>query len=259
MRLLCDIGILLCVTVPCLVHGCQKPLHYLTFGYATSILFQGTCIWILYKSEMHSNAILLHTLLIMVYGLRLTVYLLLNSFNRCYNETAPESVQYELTPMKSATMLCICAFLFLCMVSSLLADVRSSLHNDPVHSVLRYVGIVAMIAGISIESVADVQRTLPRKPPSEPHCSRGLFTYVRMPNYAGEILFWVGNYIISLAVPKEWILLLFTTIGVLFSVGVLIYAAYDLDQKQLRCYGANADYMAYRRCTGVLCPFVPEP
>lgn len=80
-----------------------------------------------------------------------------------------------------------------------------------------------------------------------------------MPNYAGEILFWVGNYIISLAVPKEWILLLFTTIGVLFSVGVLIYAAYDLDQKQLRCYGANADYMAYRRCTGVLCPFVPEP
>lgn len=258
MRLLCDIGVLLCVTVPCLVCGFRNPLHYLTVGYAASILSQGTCIWILYKSEIHNSAILLHTLLIVAYGLRLTIYLLLNSFNRCYNETAPESVQYELTPVKSAIMLCICAFIFLCMVSSLLVDARSSFHHDPVHGVLRSVGITVMIAGISIESVADVQKTLPQKSPSESYCSRGLFGYVRMPNYAGEILFWVGNYVISLAVPKEWILLLFTTIGVLFSVSVLIYAAYDMDQKQLRCYGANADYMAYRRRTWVLCPFAPE-
>ena len=71
-----------------------------------------------------------------------------------------------------------------------------------------YVGIAVWFLGIAIESVADQQlanHINSPQPGAGKFCKSGLWKYSRHPNYFGEIVLWIGLYIISTGEEKGWI------------------------------------------------------
>lgn len=71
---------------------------------------------------------------------------------------------------------------------------------------LQVVGLIALVAGFAIESVADAQLARHRKDPAQRGrtCRTGLWRYSRHPNYFGEWLLWCGIALIAAPSPHGW-------------------------------------------------------
>ena len=66
-----------------------------------------------------------------------------------------------------------------------------------------YIGIITWISGLFIEVVADKQKSDFKNDISNKNkfISTGLWKYSRHPNYLGEIIEWLGFYIMTLSFP----------------------------------------------------------
>ena len=64
---------------------------------------------------------------------------------------------------------------------------------------LFFIGIFIFISGLSLEIIADYQKTKFRKQPENRgyFISSGLWAYSRHPNYVGEIVLWTGVSVMS--------------------------------------------------------------
>ena len=133
--------------------------------------------------------------------------------------------------------MCVCSVVLFCMVSPLFSAILATANGDPTNGVTQCIGLFFMALGLGVESVADWQKNHYKRPHPELYCSKGLFAYMRMPNYLGEILFWIGNLVTTFAFPRCAFLLVCNTIGSFFSISVMIYAAFDLDASRLRTAG----------------------
>ena len=66
-------------------------------------------------------------------------------------------------------------------------------------SIIGCIGIVIAILGFLIESIADKQKYSFKKENPDAFIQTGLWTNIRHPNYLGEILFWVGIFLLSIS------------------------------------------------------------
>lgn len=124
-------------------------------------------------------------------------------------------------------------------------------------SFLVYLGLAIWMAGLVIESIADFQKY---------HFSQdaknkgtwidvGIWKFSRHPNYFGEILVWVGIYLIalvSLTTVQAWIGLIspvFITVLLLFVSGIPL-----LEKSADKKWGHLKEYQAYKVATSVLVP-----
>lgn len=73
------------------------------------------------------------------------------------------------------------------------------LMNGVIYGVYLYIGVVIMLFAAMIQFFSDMQRRAFKKYNSNSSISSGLWKYSRHPNYFGEVLFWVGVYVSSLA------------------------------------------------------------
>ena len=80
--------------------------------------------------------------------------------------------------------------------------VNSRTHNTPPLGGFDYVGFILGFSGIVIQIFADIQKHNFRKDPSNrgKFCQVGLWKYSRHPNYYGEILIWVGAFLVAIPV-----------------------------------------------------------
>lgn len=70
------------------------------------------------------------------------------------------------------------------------------------------VGGLIALSGLTLETVADAQLdTFKRNAPDEALMTTGLRSFVRHPNYSGEILFWWGIWLIAAPVAPWWAVL----------------------------------------------------
>lgn len=242
------------VILLCLWPGLKKPIHFFSLGYALSVLCQSVCLLLLYRECFSYDLTLLHALLFIGYGLRLLFYIVLHSFRVAVNAVEKERTQYALSVPRAALVMCVCSVVLFCMVSPLFSAILATANGDPTNGVTQCIGLFFMALGLGVESVADWQKNHYKRPHPELYCSKGLFAYMRMPNYLGEILFWIGNLVTTFAFPRCTFLLVCNTIGSFFSISVMIYAAFDLDAKQLRYSATDPEYIAYRRRTYVFYP-----
>lgn len=120
---------------------------------------------------------------------------------------------------------------------------------------LAWAGAAIAATGILFETVGDAQITAFKKDPANAGkvLDRGLWRYTRHPNYFGDILTWVGLYLVALGAPLgAWALpgpLLLIFLLTRFSGGVTY---------ERRLTKTRPGYDDYQRRTSALIPWPPR-
>jgi len=122
------------------------------------------------------------------------------------------------------------------------------------------VGIILFVTGLLCEAVSDQQKFSFRNNPENRGmwCQVGLWKVSRHPNYFGEILVWVGIFIIStsICVSVEWAGVLspvFTASILLFLSGIPL-----LEQKSDQRHKMKEGYLEFKEKTSPLVPLPPS-
>lgn len=117
-------------------------------------------------------------------------------------------------------------------------------------------GIVVWLAGMVFEVVADLQKQAFRANPANKgeFIRTGLWSRSRHPNYFGEILVWVGVFVVAVPVLQGWQWV--AVLSPLFVVLLLtrVSGIPLLEKRADERWGGRADYRAYRDRTPVLIP-----
>ena len=125
--------------------------------------------------------------------------------------------------------------------------------------VIGIVGVVVWAAGMTIEIVADNQKSKFKADPSNEgkFINTGIWAWSRHPNYFGEILLWAGIAIIAIPVLQGWQWV--TLISPVFVAFLLtrVSGVPMLEDRSDKRWGGDADYEAYKRNTPVLIPKPP--
>ena len=115
-------------------------------------------------------------------------------------------------------------------------------------------GIVVWLIGMTIEIVADRQKSAFRNNPANDgkFINVGLWAWSRHPNYFGEILLWTGMAIVAVPVLQGWQWA--TLISPLFVTFLLVKVSGIplLEQKADKRWGGQVDYEEYKRRTPIL-------
>ena len=125
---------------------------------------------------------------------------------------------------------------------------------------LKTVGAIVWLAGLAIETVADLQKFRHKSRPGggASWIETGLWRYSRHPNYFGELLCWWGVFVFVAGDLGGWIWLgvigpVAITLVLLFATGVP-----QLEQSADRKFGAQPAYQAYKRRTSLIVPWPPR-
>lgn len=122
-------------------------------------------------------------------------------------------------------------------------------------------GIAVWAIGLAIEVVADVQKSRFKADPRNAGAfiRTGLWSRSRHPNYFGEIVLWIGVFLVAAPVLSgwQWIALLspvFVTLLLTRISGIPM-----LEEKADSRWGGQPDYEAYKAGTPVLIPRLSAP
>lgn len=121
------------------------------------------------------------------------------------------------------------------------------------------VGLVIWLTGITIEVVADLQKSTFNREHKGEFISVGLWSRSRHPNYFGEILLWVGVLVVALPALSGWqyVALLspvFVTLLLAMVSGVPL-----LEKRAQGKWGDDPAYQSYVSRTPVLVPRLTQP
>ena len=170
--------------------GFKKYVYFISLGYGFSISAIGITLLLLFSKELTVGTVLLSALLI-IYGIRLSGYLALReiksaSYNKKMKKEIKDGKGMSFTA-KSAIWI-TSALLYACET----APVLFRLNNRKGTDVFAIIGLIIMVIGLSLETIADLQKNKAKKINPNRFVDTGLFKLVRCPNYLGEMIFWTG-------------------------------------------------------------------
>lgn len=256
MTLWNQILLLFGVALLCSISGFWKYVYFISLGYGFAISGQGIAMLFLFSDRMNLWIVLMSVVLI-IYGLRLSGYLLIRELkSKSYqNHMVNEIKDGSTMPFFVKLMLWLtCGLLYMTMV----LPIYLRFANGNIEATPTYIlGILCMVSGILLESMADYQKNQMKKANPKRFCDKGLFSFVRCPNYLGELILWTGVLIAgitSLHGVSQWVLALFGYIGIVF---VMFSGARRLEVRQNRNYGADPEYQTYVKTVPIMLPFIP--
>ena len=85
----------------------------------------------------------------------------------------------------------------------------------------------------------------------------GVYSWVRCPNYLGEITFWVGNFVMGIPFYTSALRWVIALIGLACIILIMMGSTKRLEQSQGERYGALPEYQQYATTVPVLFPFLP--
>lgn len=118
-------------------------------------------------------------------------------------------------------------------------------------------GLVVMALGLFIEMTADQQKTIAKSAAPGDFVHEGLYSRVRYPNYFGEMLFWLGNFLAALLLHGSWLSFALALAGLVCIWLIMLGSARRLELKQEERYGNIPEYHEYITEVPVLFPWVP--
>ena len=235
--------------------GFKKYVWFISIGYGFSICAIGLALIIMFRRQMDAG-LLVQCILFMVYGIRLGGYLAYRELKMAsYNK----KMVGEIKDGKTMSMAAKCgiwisaALLYACETSPVLFRLESGKGTDT--AVI--IGIIISVAGLVIESLADIQKSRAKKVNPGRFVDTGLYRIVRCPNYFGEMLFWTGVFVSGIGAVHgvwQWVAVLTGYLGIIY---VMFGGARRLEIRQNKSYGKDPEYQAYVKKTPIMIPLIP--
>ncbi len=240
----------------CSALGFIRAVNFVGAGYAASIAAEAAAAAILYAATL-SGWPLIQVLLLCAYGIRLGSYLTLRDRNRGYQDhQSPQGARRSPPGMMAKIAIWIgVSTLYVLMALPAFLTLSAQAHGLPLGSVPA--GVVLMALGLGLETVADWQKFRFKAGAPTLLCKTGLYRFVRCPNYLGEMLFWSGLWLSALSAYQGWLECSLSTLGLASILGIMIGATRRLEGEQVRHYGADPTFAAYRKSVPILLPFLP--
>ena len=259
-----DTYIIVAAFALCLLYGLRNLWYTITVGYGLCVSIQAGIIFVLYydciwdnPDRVNANLLLCHLIISIAYALRLVSFITIRSYSKSYMETQRSRQVISRSISGTVCMVFMCGCIYFFMTSPVLAHARSLRMHYPINIPIRIIGLYIMASGLFIESTADMQKSAFKKDHPTSFCSKGLYKYVRMPNYFGEMLFWTGSLVAAFASKMQPYVMISSILGVISSVMIMFASGATLDKKQLQNYGNDPEYLEYRRKTPVIIPLIP--
>ena len=239
--------------------GFKKYIWFISIGYGLAIAGIGGVLLIAFHG-VHTGATVFYCVLFVIYGLRLAGYL---AFRETSRSSYGEKMKGEIKESDSVSMVekvaiwISASLLYACEAAPLLFRLQEMKAEAAHTDFVLVIGIIISLAGIVIEAVADMQKASYKKTNPYHFVSSGLFSFVRCPNYFGELLMWTGVFISGLTVSHggwRWLAVLAGFIGIIY---IMFSGARRLELRQERTYGKDPEYRRYVNTTPILIPFVP--
>ena len=228
-------------------------VYFFSIGYGLSVAGLSAAMLIMFRNDLLPAHVIM-CLMLIIYGLRLAGYLLIRELKNANYKKLLKAESKSNVPV--GVKFCIwiaCALLFLGQTSPILFRMEAGKGFDP----FSVIGILLMAVGILLEIAADWQKNQAKKKDAHMFVSTGLYSFVRCPNYLGELLLWTGVFVSGLNVyhtSLEWIIALLGYIGIIY---VMFSGARRLELRQDKNYGSIPAYRDYVKTTPILLPFVP--
>ncbi len=234
--------------------GFKNYVWFISLGYGFSIAAQGVAMLILYGQNLTPGTIITCVLFIL-YGLRLGGYLAIREFG---GSAYKKNMKGEIKDGKTVpfgvkiAIWTSCAVLYVTQVSGVFYRLLNAVQDNA----LVFIGAAVMLAGVSLETAADIQKNNAKKINPRRFVDTGLYRIVRCPNYLGEMIFWTGALISGIGAVSgwQWIVVAIGYIGIIF---VMFSGARRLEIRQDKNYGADPEYQKYVTTVPILLPFIP--
>ncbi len=210
--------------------------------------------WFLRTGDSTTGSRLVLTLMITLWGIRLSSFLLVRVIKTGRDKRFDDKRDSFLAFGKFWLLQGLVVWLVMLPAVYILAS-----GNVPELGMVALSGLYMWATGLCIETLADFQlyrfRFLKSKTSKKhPWIDEGLWHYSRHPNYFGEILLWWGVFVYGLSVYQGWGWLtvigpLTITLLLLFGSGIPI-----LEKANNRRWGSDKAYQTYKKSTSVLVP-----
>ena len=129
---------------------------------------------------------------------------------------------------------------------------------SPQPHLLTLIGSLLFLIGLIIESLADFQKFIFKNEHPNTFITSGIWKYSRHPNYFGEIIIWLGIFIIT--IPYQQSLSWLTVSSPLFITTLLLFISGipPLEKRHQKKYGSQKNYQQYKKSTSLLIPLPPK-
>ena len=235
--------------------GFKKYVWFISIGYGFSVAAIGILLLCLFGGETDAGLIAA-CILFIIYGCRLGGYL---AYRELKSSSYNRKMQTEIKDGKGMPFIAKCgiwisaALLYACETAPVTFRLENGMWTDG--SVIA--GLIIMVAGLVIETAADLQKNAAKKVNPKRFVDTGLYKIVRCPNYFGEMTFWTGVFITGFGSNMgagQWIAALAGYIGIIY---VMFGGARRLEMRQNRTYGNDPEYQEYVKKTPIMIPLVP--
>lgn len=235
--------------------GFHRFVWFISLGYGFSIAAEGILLLVWFHASLGPATVLM-CLLLVVYGLRLAIYLLVRKRrSAAYRQVMATQVDdgSDLGLPLQMVIWVACAVMYACQASPVLFRLQEGSPTDA----LAVIGLALMCGGIALESAADLQKSAQKRTRPGRFCDRGLYSLIRCPNYLGEVIMWTGVFVSGITAYANAFQWACAFVGYVAIVYVMFGGARRLELRQGRNYGGDPAYQAYVRSTPILLPFVP--
>ncbi|MDO4400417.1 MAG: DUF1295 domain-containing protein [Coriobacteriia bacterium] len=247
--------IILAVSLLFCAVGFRMYIYFFSLGYGLSVAAIGVTLAIGFWNQL-GPAELLALVLFVVYGLRLSGYLLVRELKSAsYRKVlSPEMQRSAAMPIGPKLAIWIsCGLLYTLQT----IPVYFRLNNGVPADAFLYVGLVIMCCGLALETASDLQKTAAKRVNPYRFVDTGLFRIVRCPNYLGEMIFWFGVLCTGFSAFQGALQWAAALIGFALIVFIMFSGARRLELRQDKNYGDDPEYQEYCRTVPILLPFVP--
>lgn len=207
---------------------------------------------LLQHSDFHVKQLLV-TLLVIVWGLRLSVHIYLRNRHKTedhrYQEFRKKWKQFFY--VRSYVQVFLVQGLLLLLISIPVVFINAS--EAVTFTWLDGIALAVWITGFIFESVGDYQLAqFVKKPSNKGHVMQsGLWKYTRHPNYFGEVTQWWGIFLFAISIPNGF----FTIIGPLV-ITLLITKISGIPLLEKK-YKGRPEWEAYKKRTSIFFPLPP--
>jgi len=221
------------------------------FDLTGSLTYISVTLVALYLSDNLDNRSKLLAALVIIWAVRLGTFL----FNRILQDGKDDRFDKIKPNFLRFLNVWTLQALWVSLTASAALIAMTSIERKAV-GVVAFFGLTIWIIGFLFEVVADNQKRQFRKNPANKgkFIQSGLWSKSRHPNYFGEIMLWIGVFIIAAPVLQgwQWVALLSPIFVILLLTR--ISGVPGLEAKGNKKWGGQADYEAYKANTPILIP-----